>query len=148
MLLANGKMLILMFEKDIMLTKKFQELFNGTTINQNRVDASVKICKETSISFAKWVIDKHKEYPEHILIYDKLFEFYEKEQETKSKVMIPPKQKADELFRKVGMLMDLKHSEILEVLDFLLETKSIQEDIKAVDLKYWEAVRTEAKKIK
>jgi hypothetical protein len=24
-----------------MLTKKFQELFNGTTINQNRVDASV-----------------------------------------------------------------------------------------------------------
>jgi hypothetical protein len=136
-----------MFEKDIMLTKKFQELFNGTTINQNRVDASVKICKETSISFAKWVIDKHKEYPEHILRYDKLFEFYEKEQETKSKGMIPPKQKADELFRKVGMLMDLKHSEILEVLDFLIETKIISDDLKAGELEYWEAVRTEAKKI-
>lgn len=131
-----------------MLTKKFQELFNGTTINQNRVDASVKICKETSIGFAEWVIQKHKEHPEHILRYDKLFEFYEKEQEAKVKGMIPPKQKADELFRKVGMLMDLKHNEISEVLDFLLETKIISENIKAEDLKYWEEVRIEAKKIK
>jgi hypothetical protein len=131
-----------------MLTKKFQELFNGTTINQNRVDASVKICKETSIGFAEWVVERHKEYPEHILRYDKLFEFYEKEQEAKSKGMMPPKQKADELFRKVGMLMDLKHSEILEVLDFLLETKIIQENIKSEELEYWEEVKTEAKKIK
>lgn len=130
------------------LVKKFQELFNGTTINKNRVDASVKICKETSIGFAEWVVDKQKEYPEHILRYDKLFDLYEKEQEAKNKDMIPPKQKADELFRKVGMLMDLKHSEILEVLDFLLETKIIQENIKSEDLEYWEAVRTEAKKIK
>ena len=131
-----------------MLTKKFQELFNGTTINQNRVDASVKICKETSIHFAEWVVEKHKEYPEHILRYDKLFDLYEKEQKSKNKGMIPPKQKADELFRKVGMLIDLKHSEILEVLDFLLETKIISENIEAGDLKYWEAVRVEAKKIK
>ena len=131
-----------------MLTKKFQELFNGTTINQNRVDASVKICKETSMGFAEWVVGKHKEYPEHILIYDRLFAIYEKEQEKKLNSMIPPKQKADELFRKVGMLIDLKHSEILEVLDFLLETKAIQENIKAEDLEYWEEVRVEAKKIK
>ena len=131
-----------------MLTKKFQELFNGTTINQNRVDASVKICKETSIHFSEWVVEKHKEYPEHILRYDKLFDLYEKEQKSKNKGMIPPKQKADELFRKVGMLIDLKHSEILEVLDFLLETKIISENIEAGDLKYWEAVRVEAKKIK
>ena len=131
-----------------MLTKKFQELFNGTTINQNRVDASVKICKETSIDFAEWVVEKRKEYPEHILRYDKLFDLYEREQEAKNKGMIPPKQKADELFRKIGMLMDLKHSEILEVLDFLLETKTIQENIKAGDLQYWEEVRVEAKKIK
>ena len=130
------------------LTKKFQELFNGTTINQNRVDASVKICKETSIDFAEWVIEKHKEYPEHILRYDKLFNLYEKEQESKSKGMIPPKQKADELFRKLSMLMDLKHSEILEVLDFLLETKIFQDNIKNKDLEYWEAVRFESKKIK
>jgi hypothetical protein len=107
-----------------MLTKKFQELFNGTTINQNRVDASVKICKETSIGFAEWVIQKHKEHPEHILRYDKLFELYEKEQRAKNKGMTPPKQKAGELFRKVGMLMDLKHSEILGVLDFLIEIAS------------------------
>ncbi len=131
-----------------MLVKRFQELFNGTTINQNRVDASVKICKETSIGFAEWVVEKSKEYPKHILRYDKLFELYEKEQEAKAKGMIPPKQKADELFRKVGMLMDLKHNEILEVLDFLLETKIISENIKAEDLKYWEEVRIEAKKIK
>ena len=131
-----------------MLTKKFQELFNGTTINQNRVDASVKICKETSIHFAEWVIEKHKEYPEHILRYDKLFDLYEKEQEAKNKDMMPPKEKADELFRKIGMLMDLKHSEILEVLDFLIETKIIQENIKKEDLQYWQEVRVEAKKIK
>jgi len=130
------------------LVKRFQELFNGTTINQNRVDASVKICKETSIGFAEWVIEKHKEYPEHILRYDKLFDLYEKEQEAKNKGMIPPKQKADELFRKIGMLVDLKHNEILEVLDFLLETKTLATNLKAGELEYWESVRIEAKKIK
>ena len=130
------------------LVKRFQELFNGTTINQNRVDASVKICKETSIGFAEWVIQKHKEYPEHILRYDKLFDLYEKEQEAKNKGMIPPKQKADELFRKIGMLMDLKHNEILEVLDFLLETKTLATNLKAGELEYWESVRIEAKKIR
>jgi len=131
-----------------MLTKKFQELFNGTSINQNRVDASVKICRETSMGFAEWVIEKHKEYPEHILIYDRLFAIYEKEQEAKANAMTPPKQKADELFRKIGMLVDLKHNEILEVLDFLLETKTLATNLKAGELEYWESVRIEAKKIK
>lgn len=130
------------------ITKQFQELFNGTTINQNRVDGAVKICKETSISFAEWIVKKQKEYPEAILRYDKLFDLYEKEQQGIIEPMIPPKQKADELFRKVGMLMDLKHSEILEVLDFLLETKIISLDLKAGELEYWELVRVEANKIK
>jgi len=61
--------------------------------------------------------------------------------------MLPPKQKVDELFRKVSSIMDLKHNEILEVLDFLIETKIISDDLKAGELEYWEAVRTEAKKI-
>lgn len=60
--------------------------------------------------------------------------------------MLPPKQKADELFRKVSSIIDLKHNEILEVLDFLLETKIISDDLKAGELEYWEAVRIEAKK--
>lgn len=44
--------------------------------------------------------------------------------------------------------MNLNHNEILEVLDFLLETKIISDDLKTEELEYWEAVRTEAKKIK
>jgi hypothetical protein len=60
--------------------------------------------------------------------------------------MLPPKQKADELFRKVSSIMDLKHNEILEVLDFLLETKIISDDLKAGELEYWESVRIEVKK--
>ena len=60
--------------------------------------------------------------------------------------MLPPKQKADELFRKVSSIMDLKHNEILEVLDFLLEKKIISDDLKAGELEYWESVRIETKK--
>lgn len=130
------------------LTKQFQELFNGTTINQNRVNGSVKICRDTSIGFAEWVIDKHKQFPDSVLRYDKLFDVYEKEQERKQQSMLPPKQKADELFIKISCLMDLKHSEILEVLDFLVETKVISPNIEAQERKYWEQVREEAKNIK
>jgi hypothetical protein len=61
--------------------------------------------------------------------------------------MLPPKQKADELFRKISTLMDLKHSEILEVLDFLVETKIISPSIEPQERKYWEEVRIESKKI-
>ena len=60
--------------------------------------------------------------------------------------MLPPKQKADELFRKVSSIMDLKHNEIIEVLDFLLETKIISDDLKAGELEYWESVRIVVKK--
>jgi len=60
--------------------------------------------------------------------------------------MLPPKQKADELFRKVSSIMDLKHNEIIEVLDFLLETKIISDDLKIGELEYWESVRIEVKK--
>lgn len=130
------------------LTKQFQELFNGTSINQNRVNGSVKICRDTSIGFAEWIIDKHKQFPDSVLRYDKLFDVYEKEQERKQQSMLPPKQKADELFRKISCLMDLKHSEILEVLDFLVETKVISPNIEVEERKYWEQVREEAKNIK
>lgn len=130
------------------LTKQFQELFNGTSVNQNRVNGSVKICRDTSIGFAEWIIDKHKQFPDSVLRYDKLFDIYEKEQERKQQSMLPPKQKADELFRKISCLMDLKHSEILEVLDFLVETKVISPNIEAEERKYWEQVREEAKNIK
>lgn len=131
-----------------MLTKQFQELFNGTTINQNRVDASVKICKETSIDFAQWIIEKHKQFPDAVLRYEKLFDIYEKERATKKKSMLPPKEKADELFRKISLLIDLTHSDILEVLDFLVETKIISPNAKIEEKNYWESVREEAKKIK
>lgn len=130
------------------LTKQFQELFNGTSVNQNRVNGSVKICRDTSIGFAEWIIDKHKQFPDSVLRYDKLFDIYEKEQERKQQSMLPPKQKADELFRKISCLMDLKHSEILEVLDFLVETKVISPNIEPQERKYWEQVREEAKNIK
>jgi hypothetical protein len=43
--------------------------------------------------------------------------------------------------------MDLKHSEILEVLDFLVETKIISPTVQAEERKYWEDVRIESKKI-
>jgi hypothetical protein len=130
------------------LTKQFQELFNGTNINQNRVNGSVKICKETSIGFAEWIVEKHKQYPNAVLRFDKLFDIYEKEQQNNNQSMLPPKQKADELFRKISMLMDLKHSEILEVLDFLVETKIISPSIDEKEKKYWEQVRVESEKIK
>jgi len=129
------------------LTKQFQELFNGTSINQNRVNGSVKICKETSIGFAEWIVEKHRQYPDSVLRFDKLFDIYEKEQLTNKQNMLPPKQKADELFRKISMLMDLKHNEILEVLDFLVETKIISPNIEPNERKYWEEVRLESKKI-
>jgi hypothetical protein len=130
------------------LTKQFQELFNGTNINQNRFNGSVKICKETSIGFAEWIVEKHKQYPNAVLRFDKLFDIYEKEQQNNNQSMLPPKQKADELFRKISMLMDLKHSEILEVLDFLVETKIISPSIDEKEKKYWEQVRVESEKIK
>lgn len=130
------------------LNKQFQELFNNKTINQNRVDGAIKICVDTSISFAEWVVEKHKQYPDSVLRYDKLFDVYQKEKERKQQSMLPPKEKAEELFRKIGMLMDLKHSEILEVLDFLVETKIISTNIKPEELKYWESVREQAKTIK
>ena len=130
------------------LTKQFQELFNGTTINQNRVNCSVKICKETSIGFAEWIVGKQKQFPDSVLRFDKLFDIYEKERATKKKSMLPPKEKADELFRKISLLIDLTHSEILEVLDFLVETKIISPNAKIEEKNYWESVREEAKKIK
>ena len=134
------------------IVDRFKKQLDTATPTLNRphyqAEKCASICKEVSIEFAEWIIDKHKQFPDSILRYDKLFDVYEKEQEVKLKRMIPPKQKADELFIKVSMLMDLKHSEILEVLDFLLETKIISENIKAEDLKYWEQVREEAKKIK
>jgi hypothetical protein len=129
------------------LTKQFQELFNGTSINQNRVNGSVKICKETSIGFAEWIVEKHKQYPDSVLRFDKLFDIYEKEQQTKKQSMLHPKQKADELFRKIGMMMELQHSEILEVLDFLIETKIISSNTQEVEKKYWEQVRIYSEKI-
>lgn len=130
------------------LTKQFQELFNGTSINQNRVNGSVKICRDTSVGFAEWVVEKHKQFPDSVLRYEKLFDIYEKEQQTNKQSMLQPKQKADELFRKISCLMDLKHSEILEVLDFLVETKVISPNIEVEERKYWEQVREEAKSIK
>jgi hypothetical protein len=42
----------------------------------------------------------------------------------------------------------LKHSEILEVLDFLVETKIISPSIDEKEKKYWEQVRVESEKIK
>ena len=129
------------------LTKQFQELFSGTSFNQNKIEGSVKICKETSIGFAEWIIEKHRQYPESVLRFDKLFDVYEKEKQTKKKSMLPPKQKADELFAKISMLMNLKHSEILEVLDFLIETKIISQNIELQERKYWEQVRLESKNI-
>lgn len=130
------------------LTKQFQELFNGTSINQNRVNGSVKICRDTSVGFAEWVVEKHKQFPDSVLRYEKLFDIYEKEQQTNKQSMLQPKQKADELFRKISCLMDLKHSEILEVLHFLVETKVISPNIEVEERKYWEQVREEAKSIK
>ncbi len=38
----------------MILKSKFQILFNNTTINQNRVDESVKITDEFAIGFAEW----------------------------------------------------------------------------------------------
>jgi len=37
------------------LIKQFQTIFNNTTINQNRVDASVKIANAHAIEFAEWI---------------------------------------------------------------------------------------------
>ena len=61
--------------------------------------------------------------------------------------MLHPKQKADELFRKISMMMELQHSEILEVLDFLIETKIISSNTQEVEKKYWEQVRIYSEKI-
>jgi hypothetical protein len=37
------------------LIKQFQTIFNNTTVNQNRVDASVKIANNHAIEFTEWV---------------------------------------------------------------------------------------------
>jgi len=37
------------------LIKQFQTVFNNTTVNQNRVDASVKIANNHAIEFLEWV---------------------------------------------------------------------------------------------
>ena len=130
------------------LTKNFQELFNGTSINQNRVDGSVKICRETAIGYAEWVIEKRTEFPEAVLRHDVLFDIYEKEQSGKLKTMIHPKQKAIELYGKIRQLSEFTHSEVLEILDFVSETKTLSPKINPKELEYWEQVRLEAKKIK
>ena len=133
------------------IVDKFKKQLDTATPTLNRphyqAEKCASICKEVSIEFAEWIIDKHKQFPDSILRYDKLFDVYEKEQERKKQNMLPPKQKADELFRKISTLMDLKHSEILEVLDFLVETKIISSNIEANEIKYWEEVRLESKKI-
>lgn len=43
------------------LIKAFQVLFNNKTINQDRIDGSVKIAEEFAMEFAKWIIKKNKE---------------------------------------------------------------------------------------
>ena len=113
----------------ILISKKFQQLFNGTSINQNRVDESVKICRETAIGYAEWVIEKRTEFPEAILRHDVLFDIYEKEQSGKLKTMIHPKQKAIELYEKIRQLSEFTHSEVLEILDFVAETKTLSPKI-------------------
>ena len=133
------------------IVDRFKKQLDTATPTLNRphyqAEKCASICKEISIGFAEWIIDKHKQFPDSVLRYDKLFDVYEKEQERKQQSMLPPKQKADELFRKISCLMDLKHSEILEVLDFLVETKIISTSIEPQERKYWEEVRIESKKI-
>jgi hypothetical protein len=133
------------------IVDRFKKQLDTATPTLNRphyqAEKCASICKEISIGFAEWIIEKHKRFPESILRYDKLFDIYEKEQPLNKQSMLPPKQKADELFRKISTLMDLKHSEILEVLDFLVETKIISPSIEPQERKYWEEVRIESKKI-
>jgi len=133
------------------IVDRFKKQLDTATPTLNRphyqAEKCASICKEISIGFAEWIIEKHKQFPESILRYDKLFDIYEKEQPLNKQSMLPPKQKADELFRKISTLMDLKHSEILEVLDFLVETKIISPTVQAEERKYWEDVRIESKKI-
>ena len=130
---------------------KFKKQLDTTTPTLNRTyyqaEQCASICKEVSIGFAEFVFENHKQYPDAILRFDKLFEFYEREQETKSKSMIPPKEKVKELYKKISLLMQLEHFEILEVLDFLVETKTIQKKINKTDLDYWNLVNKEIKKI-
>ena len=134
------------------IVDRFKKQLDTATPTLNRphyqAEKCASICKEISIGFAEWVVEKRKQYPDSVLRFDKLFDIYEKEQQTNKQSMLPPKQKSDELFRKISMLMDLKHSEILEVLDFLIETKIISPSIGAEERKYWEQVREESKNIK
>ena len=130
------------------LVKKFQELFNGTSVNQNRVDGSVKICRETAIDYADWVLEKKSKFPEAVIRHEILFEIYEKERSGKLKTMIPPKQKALELYGKIRQLSEFTHGEILDILDFVAETKTLSPKINPSELEYWNTVRDEAKKIK
>jgi argininosuccinate lyase len=130
------------------LTKRFQELFNGTSINQNRVDASVKICRETAIEYADWIIEKKSQFPEAVIRHEVLFDVFEKEKSGQLKTMIPPKQKAIELYGKVRQLTELTHAEILEILDFVAETKTLSPKATEKEKEYWETLREEAKKLK
>ncbi len=130
------------------IAKKFQQLFNGTSTNQNRVDGSVKICRETAIGYAEWILEKKTEFSEAVLRHDVLFDIYEQEQSGKLKTMISPKQKAIELYGKIRQLSEFTHNEVLEILDFVAETKTLSSKINSKELEYWEQVRLEAKKIK
>ena len=134
------------------LKDKIKKQLDTATPTLNRPNHQAEqcaiICKDFCLGFAKWVIEKHKEYPNSILRYDRLFDVYEKEQEQKNKGMLHPKQKANDLFKKISNLMNLQHFEILEILDFTLETKLISTNLELTEKEYWESVRIEAKKIK
>ena len=135
-----------------MFKDKFKEQLDTATPNLNRphhqAEQFASICKEISVGFAEWVVNKHKQYPDYNLRYDKLFDIYEQEQSGKLKTMIHPKQKAIELYEKISQLSELTHSEVLEILDFVAETKILSQKINQKELGYWEQVRLEAKKIK
>ena len=81
-----------------MFKDKFKEQLDTATPNLNsphhQAEQFASICKEISVGFAEWVVDKHKQYPDSNLRYDKLFDIYEQEQSRKIKTMSPPKQKA------------------------------------------------------
>lgn len=135
-----------------MFKDKFKEQLDTATPPLNRPDYQAEkiasISKIISCKFAEWVVEKHKQYPDSALRYDKLFDIYEKEQSRKIKIMSPPKEKATELYKKVSQLEDFSHAEILEILDFVIETKILSSKSKPKELTYWESVREQAKTVK
>ncbi len=38
------------------LEKRFQKLFNGQVVNENRVKGSVQICDEFAVGFSEWKV--------------------------------------------------------------------------------------------